>query len=438
MNDNAPSDGKGRFLCFESFGLLAGGLAHDYNNMLTAMLGGIDLILCDDIPDSVRDTANDIKAMMLKAATLVRRMLSCASGSEPQNERIDLNVLVRDIVRIMRRAIPDNAVVSIAPTVRLPYVYADTAMLWQVMMNLIINACDALERRDGIVTVTVVPRRLDSAALARFRSDAALEPGDYVEVSVADTGCGIDAALVDKIFDPLFTTKANGNGLGLPTTLAIVNACKGGIRVDSEKGQGTTFRVILPAMRDAAGAVVWPEAPAAAGTPPSPGVSPAASEVAAAPAPPSPLPAVPVPPADASVPSASARRRASGEKPTIMVVDDDTAIVKLLTLILGKAGYAVVTAYGGDEGLEVYRNHAGEIDLCLIDASMGAGMNGLDLCAAIRAASADIPLILMSAYRAKEMSERMAVSGVTTFLAKPFRGGEVVALCARYLGRAGA
>ena len=135
MNDNAPSDGKGRFLCFESFGLLAGGLAHDYNNMLTAMLGGIDLILCDAIPDSVRDTANDIKAMMLKAATLVRRMLSCASGSEPQNERIDLNVLVRDIVRIMRRAIPDNAVVSIAPTVRLPYVYAAPAMLWQVMMH---------------------------------------------------------------------------------------------------------------------------------------------------------------------------------------------------------------------------------------------------------------------------------------------------------------
>ncbi len=125
----------------EVVGLLAGGLAHDYNNMLTTMLGGMDLILCDDIPATAREAAEDVKATMLKAAALVKRMLSCATGAETQPEPLDLGEAVTDVVRIMRRAIPDNVVVDYRKPAALPKVMADAAMVWQVVMNLVLNAC---------------------------------------------------------------------------------------------------------------------------------------------------------------------------------------------------------------------------------------------------------------------------------------------------------
>lgn len=398
-----------------SFGLLAGGLAHDYNNMLTAMLGGIDLILCDDISDSVREAATDIKATMLKAAVLVKRMLSCATGAEAQPERLDLNSAAADIVRIMRRSIPENAVVNFTPADGLPPIFADTAMIWQVIMNLVVNACDALGGGDGIVTISTRAFRASPEELAGFRSEAPLDAATYVEVSVSDTGCGMSAETLSKIFSPLFTTKRDGNGLGLASVASSVALFHGGIKVDSTPGKGTVFRIAFPAMAEAAGPASAPAAREAA--------KPAARRDDEAPAAAQPQQAC----ACATAPKPAAAT-------TVLVVDDDAAIVKLLKIILSKAGYAVVTAFDGRSGLEAYRKARESISICLIDASMGAGMDGLELCAAIRAEDSAIPLVLMSAYRAKEMSGRMAASGVTTFLAKPFRGGEVLGLCAKFTG----
>lgn len=408
---------------FETFGLLAGGLAHDYNNMLTAMLGGIDLILCDDIPDSAREAAEDVKATMLKAATLVKRMLSCASGAEAQPEPIDLGVAVTDIVRIMRRSIPDNAAVVFKQPGPLPRVMADAAMVWQAVMNLVTNACDALGGNDGIVTISVGPLPAGPGALDGFVSEAPLDAASYVEISVADTGCGIDAATRERLFEPLFTTKEHGNGLGLPSVAAAMAAFKGGVKVESEFGKGTVFRLAFPVMEGEAvasavseGTAIPPPAAAHAAVSGSAGF--AASEKA---------------PAVSAENQAPAAMRPA--KPTVLVVDDDASILKLLKIILEKAGYAVSTASNGERGLETFQAAGGAFSLCLIDASMGAGMNGLDLCAAIRPEAPNLPLILMSAYRAKEMEGRMATSGVTTFLSKPFRSGDVLALCEKYAGR---
>ena len=389
---------------FETFGLLAGGLAHDYNNMLTAMLGGIDLILCDDIPDSAREAAEDVKATMLKAATLVKRMLSCASGAEAQPEPIDLGVAVTDIVRIMRRSIPDNAAVVFKQPGPMPRVMADAAMVWQAVMNLVTNACDALGGNDGIVTIAVGPLPAVPGALDGFISAAPLDAASYVEISVADTGCGIDAATRERLFEPLFTTKEHGNGLGLPSVAAAMAAFKGGVKVESEFGKGTVFRLAFPVIDGEAASTG-----AAAGV-----AQPSAAAAVEKPCP------------------CAATAPATPEKPTVLVVDDDASILKLLKIILEKSGYAVTTASNGERGLEAFHAAAGAFSLCLIDASMGAGMNGLDLCAAIRPEAPDLPLILMSAYRAKEMEGRMATSGVTTFLSKPFRSGDVLALCAKY------
>lgn len=402
-----------------SFGLLAGGLAHDYNNMLTAMLGGIDLILCDDISDSVREAATDIKATMLKAAVLVKRMLSCATGAEAQPERLDLNTAAADIVRIMRRSIPENAVVNFTPAQGLPPIMADAAMLWQVIMNLVVNACDALGGGDGLVAISTRAFRASPAELAGFKSEAPLDAAVYAEVSVSDTGCGMTPETLEKIFDPLFTTKSNGNGLGLASVASAVALFRGGIKVESTPGKGTVFRIAFPALEEEAGdAAALPYDGDAAAPESCPCAAAAAPEAAASPAAGAPAPAAPAAPATV----------------TVLVVDDDASIVKLLKIILSKAKYNVVTASDGRSGLEAYRSNRGSVSICLIDASMGAGMDGLELCAAIRAEDADIPLVLMSAYRAKEMSGRMAASGVTTFLAKPFRGGEVLGLCAKFTG----
>ena len=411
---------------FETFGLLAGGLAHDYNNMLTAMIGGIDLILCDDIPESAREAATDVKATMLKAATLVRRMLSCATGAEAQPEPLDLGVAVGDIVRIMRRAIPDNAVVNLTVRNPLPQVMADAAMVWQAVMNLVTNACDALEGADGMITLEVRKVAEDAESIARFASGAQLSPGTYVEVAVSDTGCGMDAETLARIYEPLFTTKRNGNGLGLPSAVSVMATFGGGVKVESERGKGTTFTLAFPAI---AGSEAAMEDAPGNGAAPKAAAAPRAGQAAPA------LGGGPGQAAAPAIPRAAARPAvAPGERPTILVVDDDASIVKLVRIILEKGGYRVVTASNGEEGLVTYGANVGEISMCLIDASMGAGMNGLDLCAAIRAANDTIPLILMSAYRAKEMNDRMAASGVTTFLAKPFRGGDVLALCAKYAG----
>lgn len=431
MNDDKNAGDKGRLYSFESFGLLAGGLAHDYNNMLTAMLGNIELILCDNIPESTRETATDIKATMLKAATLVKRMLSYASGAEPQNERIDFNLLVRDIVRIMKRSIPENAVINIDQPQKIPVVLADTTMFWQVMMNLVINACDALEDKPGLVKIAVRSSYFNGDELASFNGAVALEPGDYVEISVSDTGCGISDETKEHILEPLFTTKHTGNGLGLPSIMRVLEIYKGGLKAETAIGKGTTFRVVVPALHGDDGALIYPEGPAI-----TPSLAPLASPPRCVWSP---------SPAQSSTTAAAADKPAvkpgatpsapTGEKKTILVVDDDPSIVKLLKIILEKSNrYNVITALNGNQGLDVYLANAGTIDLCLVDASMGAGMNGLDLCAAIRKESANLPLILMSAYRAKEMSARMAVSGVTTFLAKPFRGADVIELCAKYIG----
>ncbi len=431
MNNDINGEKSGSHVASENFALIAGGLAHDYNNMLTAMLGNIDLILCEEISDSVRETAEDIKSMMLKSSTLVRRMLSCASLAEPQNEKIDLNILVRDLVRIIHKGIPENATVSIEPLSRVPVICADTTMVWQIVMNLVINSCNALQGNVGFVKIAVEHRVMDESKLSGYLCEKPLPYGDYVELIVTDSGCGIDENVINQIFDPFFTTRKDGNGLGLPSVRSIVFSYSGGIKVESERGKGTTFRILLPAYRNEDGNILFCD-----------GLGPALQPVA--------KPSVetissPVKPAEekatasvvASAPKVSADKDLSGKK-HILVVDDDNSILALLKIILQKSGlYTVSVAHNGEEGLAVYQRESENIDLCLCDASMGAGMNGLDLCAAIRKINLTLPVILMSAYRAKEMSARMAESGVTTFLPKPFRGADVLEVCAKYVGQKG-
>ncbi len=428
----------------ESFGLLAGGLAHDYNNMLTAMLGNVDLILCDQsIEPGIRETVGDVRSAMLRASALVRRMLAYACKSEPVVEQTDVNAMVKDLTRLMKRSIPDNARLALATGENVPVIKIDSTQLWQVVMNLIVNACDALDGRQGNVRVTTLGMELSDDELATLNSGGTLTAGWYSVIEVEDTGIGMDDRTVQRIFDPFFTTKTNGRGLGLASVISIVKSYGGGVGVRSHVGQGTTFRIVLPACLSASGRPIYPEdlvrkstaalaeeimkggAPTgdASASAPKTAAPQSAPATAAQPAPPSPQPAASAP---------------ADNRKTLLVVDDDASILKLLKIILKSGGYNIVTATNGQEGVATYEKSPDLFSLALVDASMGVGMNGIEMCGEIRKTNKTIPLILMSAYRAKEMSTKMSAAGITGFLAKPFRGNDVLDLVAKYLKTADA
>ena len=421
----------------ESFGLLAGGLAHDYNNMLTAMLGNVDLILCDQsIEPGIRETVGDVRSAMLRASALVRRMLAYACKSEPVVEQTDVNAMVKDLTRLMKRSIPDNARLALATGENVPVIKIDSTQLWQIVMNLIVNACDALDGRQGNVRVTTLGMELSADELASLNSGGEMKGGWYAVIEVEDTGIGMDDRTIQRIFDPFFTTKANGRGLGLASVISIVKSYGGGVGVRSHVGQGTTFRIVLPACLSASGRPIYPEemvrkstaalaeaimkGGASTGESAASASNAPAAENASAPAAPAPAPVQPAAPA-------------TDNRKTLLVVDDDASILKLLKIILKSGGYNIVTATNGQEGVATYEKSPDLFSLALVDASMGVGMNGIEMCGEIRKTNKTIPLILMSAYRAKEMSTKMSAAGITGFLAKPFRGNDVLDLVAKYL-----
>lgn len=417
-----------------SFGLIAGGLAHDYNNLLTAMLGNVEIILCDAVSDRVRETATDLRVAMLHASALVRRMLSYTK-SEPNIEPTDVNALVRDLVRLMLRSVPDNARLVLATGDRVPVINADSTQFWQVVINLVVNACDALQGKPGTVRVTTLEMKFASAEeLAAYKSQDPLKPGTYAVLEVSDTGAGMDDRTKARIFEPFFTTKTNGRGLGLASVFSIVRAYGAGIAVNSHPGEGTTFRVVLPAAIGENGSVLYPD-----------DLAKKQSAFVTPPPPPAPQPSAPVPAetpspvatsAPAPQPATSAPASATPEdaaKGHILIVDDDASILKLLQIILKGGGYKITTASSGTEGLKTYEKLADSISLALVDASMGVGMNGLELCTEIRKRSETLPLVLMSAYKAKEMGSRITASGITGFLPKPFRSADVLDLVAKYM-----
>lgn len=377
----------------ESFSLVAGGLAHDYNNLLTAMLGNLDLVLADGtLGGDTREAVTDVRASVVRAADLVRRIFAYIGDSEPALEQVELGAQLGDLARLMRRAIPDNIRIELK-TEDSPSVMADSTQLWRVVMNLVVNARDAIG--DSAGTISISCATLNSIAGIKCIFAPSAKSGRWAAIKVADDGPGIDAATVRRIFDPHFTTKKDGNGLGLASVLSIVKSYGGSIALETAPGKGAAFTVILPCEGSAqeGGATATDNASAEQ---------------------------------DGGMSADNAIVEDKPSVKTLLVVDDDASILKLLGIILRSGGYAVVTASSGAEGLAAYEKTPELFSLALVDASMGLDMDGIELCSEIRKRNADIPLVLMSAYRAKEMAGRMAEAGITKFLAKPFRGNDVL------------
>ena len=359
----------------EAIGKLAGGVAHDFNNMLTAILGYSSLIIEDAPPNSpIRDQADQIKRAAENAGSLTQKLLAFSRRQVLQTNQFDFVVLLENLLLLVRRVIgADIAVVAKAEPGLWP-VLADPAQVEQSIVNLAINARDAMPDGGTLRIEASNAPRPDGER----RPDGDVRPGNYVQIVVADTGTGMDEVTRTRMFEPFFTTKpqGKGTGLGLSMVYGFVRQCGGHIRVTSALGHGTSVEMLLPRAPDAAPRTPMPT--------------------------PTPLPV----------------RTAAGQPlETVLVVEDEEAVRKLAVESLERGGYRVINAGSGDEALRIADAFDGPIHVLLTDVVM-PGMKGTELATRMRAARPAIRVLLMSGYAADVVTKDDLAEA--TLLAKPF------------------
>ena len=372
----------------ESLGVLAGGIAHDFNNLLVGILGNADLALMDLSPASpARASIKEIEQSAVRAAELCRQMLAYSGRGKFLIEAVSLNDIVSEMTHLLEISISKKAVLRYNLAKNLPAIEADVTQIRQVIMNLIINASEALEEKSGVVAISTGLMRCDRAYLEMTWLNDQLPDGEYVFLEVADTGCGMDEVTRRRIFDPFFTTKFTGRGLGLAAVLGIVRGHKGAIKVYSEPGRGTTFKVLFPATTAMA--------------------TPVGAEQPGGPS-----------------------WRGQG---TILVVDDEETVRAVAQRMLERMGFSVLTASDGREAVETFRAHdgvdGGKIACVLLDLTM-PHMDGEEAYRELRRIRAGVRVVISSGYGEQEIAQRFAGKGLAGFVQKPYRA-EALAKCLR-------
>jgi two-component system cell cycle sensor histidine kinase/response regulator CckA len=356
----------------EAVGQLAGGIAHDFNNLLTAILGNTQLLLRDLPPgDASRGDVEEIRKASERAAALTRQLLAYSRRQLLQPEVLDLNVVVADMDRMLRRLIGEHIALATVLAPQLGRVRADPSQIEQVIVNLVVNARDAMAD-GGRLTIETANVDLDQAYAEQHLGAA---PGAYAMLAVTDTGTGMDASVRAHLFEPFFTTKevGKGTGLGLATVYGIVKQSGGYISVYTELGHGSSFKVFLPRT--------------------------------------TPLP-------QAAAPAASRPAVARGSE-TILIVEDEAAVLALSRRALEKQGYTVLAAASPADALRLVERHGGTIHLLLTDVVM-PGMSGRDLAEQLAARRAGIRVLYMSGYPGDAIAQGGALAPGSAFLSKPF------------------
>jgi len=356
----------------EAVGRLAAGVAHDFNNLLTAILGSTDLLL-ESLPADHpgHEDALETRRAAMRAADLTRQLLAFSRQQVLAPRVLDVNDVVRDVERLLRRLIGEDVELRIVPASELAAVQADASQLEQVLVNLAVNARDAMPR-GGILTIQTANVVLDDAYVA---SQPLVTAGDYVMIAVSDTGTGMNAVTRVRVFEPFFTTKerGKGTGLGLATAYGIVKQSGGYIWVYSELGIGTTFKVYLPR-------VVGPAEPLA------------------------------------TTPVATGPLRGSE---TILVVEDQAEVRTLIRKMLEARGYRVLTAEHGPAALQIAALHSGPIHLLLSDVVM-PGMSGRELSLTLSATRTTMRTLYLSGYTDESIVHHGVLAAGVAFLQKPF------------------
>jgi len=353
----------------EAIGTLAGGIAHDFNNILQPMLGYSELLHLRLPPDSPQQRyVERLHTAGLRAKELVGQILAFSRQAEHRVIPVRVQTIVKEVVQLCRATIPTTIEIGIDIQGDCPSVLLDPSQLHQVTMNLIINAYHAVEASGGRIAIC-----LQETTLNKEDAAASLPPGRYVLLSVTDTGCGIDPAIMDRLFEPYFTTKeqGKGTGLGLAVVHGIIKECQGDVRVYSELGQGTTIKVYLPILEQIDG-----------------------QETAAA----------------------------SRDYPTgnehILLVDDEEMIIEIATLILEGLGYRVTSRLDSEEALALFRAESSTFDLVITDLTM-PHLTGEQLAREMTTINPRIPIIMCSGFSERIELEEVRAVGVRELLMKP-------------------
>jgi len=360
----------------ESLGVLAGGIAHDFNNLLTAMLGHLNVAQVKLPPESpAQPHLDSLEQIIHRTSDLTRQMLAYSGKGRFVVKAHDLSRVIREMAHLLEVSIPKKIALRLNLAESLPGVMADAAQIQQVVMNLVTNAADAIGEGEGTIRLLTSVLHLNRAYLDQVFHGQDLEEGDYVLLEVGDTGCGMSAEVQSRIFDPFFTTKVTGRGLGLSATLGILRGHKAGMKLYSELGRGTTFKLFFPASGETQPITL--DAPAQAMKP--------------------------------------LRAR-------VLVVDDEAMIRDAVGAQLEALGLTVHFAADGREALDFFLEHPQDVDVVIMDLTMPR-MDGREAFLALRKLRSNLPVILSSGYNEQESVQEFMGRGLSGFLQKPYTLG---------------
>lgn len=371
----------------ESLGVLAGGIAHDFNNLLLAILGNLDLAMAElPAEEPGRKFLDALDVAARRAADLCRQLLAYAGKGHFALQPVNINEIIREMEALLEISVSKKASLHKELSAELPAVHADATQLRQIIMNLVINASEALGEKGGRITLSTGVQACARSYLDGAVLGSGLPEGRYAFLACADTGCGMDAETLARVFDPFFTTKFTGRGLGLATVYGIVRTHKGAIKLESSVGGGTSFRILLPAIQQSA---------------------------------------VPL---EAARPVADHVWRGQG---AVLVVDDEETVREFTQHALLKMGFRVLLAGDGKRALEVYQatrqpdaDPMDRIVGVLLDMTMPT-MDGEETCRALRALQPDLRIILSSGFSEQDVTAHFVQDARTWFLQKPYRAADL-------------
>ena len=373
----------------ESLGVLAGGIAHDFNNILTIIQGHCFMARNTNGPETTREThILHIEDAANRAAQLCHQMLAYAGKSSLVQSRINLRLLLEDMVKMLRAAIPKNVSIELDLASDEPEITGDPAQIQQIVMNLIINAADAIGGNNGTIRVVLTILSGLTSPLENDFFGNTIPAGSYACLEVSDNGCGMDVETQRRIFEPFFTTKFSGRGLGMSAILGIIKSHDGALHLSSRPGAGTCFKIYLALSPTSCTADTAPTA--------KPSVHPV---------------------------------KAIG---TILLVDDEEALLIIGSSLLHAMGFSAITASNGREALEIFRKRASEIDLVLLDMIMPE-MGGVEAYHELRKLSRNIPVVICSGCNVEGFSIKSYNDELVGCVQKPYRPDQLQEVLMRML-----
>ena len=368
----------------EAIGQLAGGVAHDFNNLLAVIQMQSSLLIEETgLSAGVRESIQEITDAVQRASNLTRQLLSFSRRKVKQPQNLDLSILFSTTLKLLKRVVPESITLEHRFPASLPVVHADPGMIEQVLMNLVINASDAMPG-GGHLQLS-----LEAAEVSEERAAVhpGVAPGPFICLTVSDNGAGIPPEHLPRIFEPFFTTKeeGRGSGLGLPTARNIVEQHRGWIEAESETGHGTTFRVFLPAIREA--------------------LEPAAAQ--------------------------TRRDEVRGGREVILLVEDDPAVRSLARSVLERYGYKVLEAATASAALKIWESNRALIDLLIADLILPDGLSGRELAERLQSSKPDLKVIFSSGYSPEIITRELGLDPLRDVLQKPYSAVDLAAIVRR-------